>query len=158
MLFSQDENEEPEAQPFHYDRQIPPLPPVAEDLFDDQTRTILVVDSNPIIGNLIQRVLQKEQLRVIFANDTASGLASIEAYHPHLVLLSIQFARVDQYLLCRTIRKTRHLIRIPVIIFGMREDGTFDTMRGRLAGSTDFLSQPFKPHQIIQMIKKYLPA
>jgi len=158
MLFSQDESEEPEAQPSDYDHRNPPLPPVAQDLFDDQTRTILVVDLNPIIGGSIQHVLQKEHFCVIFANDTASGLASIEAHHPSLILLSSQLERVDQYLLCRTIRKKPQLVRLPVIILGTRENATFDAMRGRLAGSTDFLGQPFKPHQVIQMIKKYLPA
>jgi twitching motility two-component system response regulator PilG len=156
VIFPQDENEEPAAQPSPSGPRNP-LPPIAQDLVAKQARTVLVVDQSSAERDLIQRVLQEEHFHVIFANDTRSGLASIATHHPHLILLSIQLARVDGYHLCRMIRKKPHLARLPVIIFGVQKNPPFDVMRGRLAGATDFLSKPFDSHQLVQMVKKYLP-
>lgn len=157
MIFPQDENEEPVAQPSPSGPRNP-HPPIAQDLAAKQTRTVLVVDPSPAERDLIQRILQEEHFHVIFANDTRSALASIATHHPHLILLSIQLARVDGYHLCRMIRKQPHLARIPVIILGVQKNPSFDVMRGRLAGATDFLSKPFDSLLLVQMIKKYLPG
>jgi two-component system chemotaxis response regulator CheY len=171
MIFPQDENEEPTPQLSSSGQRNPPLPPVALDLFAAQTRTILVVDPSPTVRDLIQSILQKEHLHVIFANDTSSALASIAAHHPHLVLLSSQLPRADGYHLCRMIRQRPHLARLPVILLGEREASSsyarrgrlaepthFLTIKGRLAGATDFLIMPFDSHQLVQMVNKYLPA
>ncbi|GHO99275.1 hypothetical protein KSF_093230 [Reticulibacter mediterranei] len=155
MLFSQDESEKPASQSSDYDHRSPP--PVAQDLFAAPRRTVLVVDLNPIMKDLIQEILQSEHFHVLFARDTESGLVSIAAHHPQLILLSNHFRRVDGYRLCRMIRQTRHLARLPVILFGKQENTPISAMRGRLAGSTDFLSMPFASQELVQMIKKYLP-
>jgi len=142
------------------------------DLFAAQTRTVLVVDPSPTERDLIQSILQKEHFHIIFADDTSSILASIAAYHPHLILLSIhQLAHVDGYHICQIIRKQPHLTRLPVILFGKPKApssyvsisglaGPTDLLiaRGRLAGSTDFLVKPFDTHQLVQMVKKHIPA
>ncbi len=156
MLFPQDESEE--AQPLYYKQRNPPSPPVTLDLFETKTRTVLVIEKDSSVRDWIQYILQTEQLRVIFANDTSSGLESIKVHSPHLILLSVQLARVDHYLLCRLIRKNPDLARLPVIILGERVNSPVDVVRGRLYGSTDFLSKPSDSQQLVQMVKKYLPA
>lgn len=158
MLFPQDENEESVAQPAYDDHRNSPPPSIMQDLSTASTRTILVVDPSPTVRDLIQSTLQKECLHVIFANDDASVFASIAAYHPQLILISIQLERSDGYHLCQVIRKQLHLTELPLILLGHRGGSKFDAMRARLAGSVDFLIKPLDTCQLVQVVKKHLPA
>ena len=158
MTFPQDASEEPATQPSFSGHRNPPPPRVALDFFfaEQTTRTVLVVDDSPTVRKIVQMALQREHIRVITASDGLSALTSVADEMPAVILLDIQLPRMDGYHICQIIRKNLQFRQIPIIMLSGK-DGLFDKMRGRLAGSTDFLMKPFDSQQLVQTVKKYLP-
>ncbi len=106
--------------------------------------TVLVVDDSPTVRKIVQMTLQREHIRVITASDGLSAL------------LDIQLPRgLDGYHICQIIRKNLQFRQIPIIMLSGK-DGLFDKMRGRLAGSTEYLTKPFDSAELVQTVKKHL--
>lgn len=119
------------------------------------TPTVLVVDDSPTVRKVVQMTLQREHIRVITASDALSALTAVADEMPALILLDIQLPRMDGYNICQIIRKHMQFRSIPIIMLSGK-DGLFDKMRGRLAGSTEYLTKPFDSAELVQTVKKYL--
>jgi twitching motility two-component system response regulator PilG len=117
--------------------------------------TVLVVDDSPTVRKIVQMTLQRENIRVIAAGDGLSALSSVADEMPALILLDVQLPRMDGYQICQIIRKTLQFRQIPIIMLSGK-DGLFDKMRGRLAGSTEYITKPFDSAELIQTVKKHL--
>jgi len=99
--------------------------------------------------------LQREHIRVITAADGLSALSAVADEMPALILLDIQLPRMDGYSICQIIRKNLQFREIPIIMLSGK-DGLFDKIRGRLAGSTEYLTKPFDSEELVQTVRKYL--
>ncbi|MBE3560667.1 MAG: response regulator [Ktedonobacteraceae bacterium] len=121
----------------------------------NQQPTVLVVDDSPTVRKIVQMTLQRENIRVITASDGLSALTSVADEMPALILLDIQLPRMDGYHICQIIRKNLQFRQIPIIMLSGK-DGFFDKMRGRLAGSTEYLTKPFDSAELVQAVKKHL--
>src|SRR5581483_3585554 len=118
--------------------------------------TVLVVDDSPTVRKVVQMTLQREHIRVITAADGLSALTSVADEMPAVILLDIQLPRgLDGYHICQIIRKNLQFRQIPIIMLSGK-DGLFDKMRGRLAGSTEYLTKPFDSAELIQNVKKHI--
>ena len=117
--------------------------------------TVLVVDDSPTVRKIVQMTLQRERIRVITAGDGLSALTSVADEMPALILLDIQLPRMDGYHICQIIRKNLQFRTIPIIMLSGK-DGLFDKMRGRLAGSTEYLTKPFDSAELVRTVKKHL--
>lgn len=117
--------------------------------------TVLVVDDSPTVRKVVQMTLQREHIRVITASDALSALTAVADEMPALILLDIQLPRMDGYNICQIIRKHMQFRSIPIVMLSGK-DGLFDKMRGRLAGSTEYLTKPFDSAELVQTVKKYL--
>jgi twitching motility two-component system response regulator PilG len=117
--------------------------------------TVLVVDDSPTVRKIVQMTLQRENIRVITVGDGLSALTSVADEMPSLILLDIQLPRMDGYQICQIIRKHLQFRQIPIIMLSGK-DGLFDKMRGRLAGSTEYLTKPFDSAELIRTVKKHL--
>ena len=118
-------------------------------------RTILVVDDSPTVRKLISGKLEKSGHHVVCANDGVEGLAMIEEQIPDLVLLDIAMPRMDGYEVCRQIRSNPVAKDIPVVMISGK-DGFFDKVRGRMAGSTGYITKPFGPETLMKALDTYL--
>lgn len=117
--------------------------------------TVLVVDDSPTVRKIVQMTLQREHIRVITASDGLSALTSVADEMPALILLDIQLPRMNGYDICQIIRKNLQFRQIPIIMLSGK-DGLFDKMRGRLSGSTEYLTKPFDTAELVQTVKKHL--
>jgi twitching motility two-component system response regulator PilG len=63
--------------------------------------------------------------------------------------------RMDGYNICRIIRDKMEFRHIPIIMLSGK-DGLFDKVRGRLAGSSEYLTKPFDSVELVQSVKKHL--
>jgi len=117
--------------------------------------TVLVVDDSPTVRKIVQMTLQREHIRVITAGDGLSALTCVADEMPAVILLDIQLPRMDGYHICQIIRKNLQFRQIPIIMLSGK-DGLFDKMRGRLAGSTEYLTKPFEAGELVQTVKKHL--
>ena len=120
-----------------------------------QSRTILVVDDSPTVRKLISGKLEKCGHSVLSAVDGMDALAKINEVIPDLILLDITMPRLDGYQVCKLIRNNEMTKDIPVVMISGK-DGFFDKVRGRMAGSTGYITKPFGPDTLMKTIETYL--
>jgi twitching motility two-component system response regulator PilG len=118
---------------------------------------VLVVDDSPTVRKIVQLTLQREHMQVLTAADGLSALAAVADASPDLILLDIMLPRMDGYNICQVIRKNLAYRDLPIIMLSGK-DGLFDKMRGRLAGSSDYITKPFDSNDLVHTVKRYLSA
>ena len=118
-------------------------------------RTILVVDDSATVRKLISGKLEKSGHIVVCAEDGVEGMARIAEQIPDLVLLDITMPRMDGYEVCRQIRANPASKDVPVVMISGK-DGFFDKVRGRMAGTTGYVTKPFGPETLMKALETYL--
>ena len=118
-------------------------------------KTILVVDDSATVRKLISGKLEKQGHAVICAVDGVEGLEKMEERLPDLVLLDITMPRMDGYEVCKQIRANPAAKDIPVVMISGK-DGFFDKVRGRMAGTTAYITKPFGPETLMKALETYL--
>jgi twitching motility two-component system response regulator PilG len=118
-------------------------------------KVILVVDDSPTVRKIVKVTLTKMGYRVVMAEDGLEALTKIEDEKPDLILLDIIMPHLDGYQLCSLIKKKPHYKHIPVVMLSGK-DGFFDKVRGRLAGSTGYITKPFQPDVLTETVEKNL--
>jgi twitching motility two-component system response regulator PilG len=116
---------------------------------------VLVVDDSPTVRKIVQLTLQREHIRVVTAGDGLSALAAVADEQPDLILLDIMLPRMDGYNICQVVRKNMAYRDMPIIMLSGK-DGIFDKMRGKLAGSTEYMTKPFDSAELVQTVKRHL--
>lgn len=89
------------------------------------------------------------------AKDGLEALAKINEQLPDLIFLDITMPRMDGYQLCKIIRNNEQTSKIPVVMLSAK-DGFFDKVKGRMAGSSDYITKPFDAETLIKAIRKHL--
>lgn len=118
-------------------------------------QVVLVVDDSPTVRKIVQITLQRENIRVVTAGDGLSALAAVSDTQPDLILLDIVLPRMDGYNICHLVRNNPEYRDLPIIMLSGK-DGIFDKMRGRLAGSTEYITKPFDSSELVQAVRRYL--
>jgi len=118
---------------------------------------VLVVDDSPTVRKIVQLTLQRERIRVVTAGDGLTALAAVADEQPDLILLDIMLPRMDGYNICQVIRKNMAYRDLPIIMLSGK-DGLFDKMRGKLVGSTEYMTKPFDSVELAQTVKRYLES
>lgn len=114
--------------------------------------TILVVDDEENIVNIIEYNLKKEGYKVIKAYDGEEGLAVALAKSPDLVILDIMMPKMDGYEVCRRLRAKSD---VPIIMLTARADEV-DTVLGLEMGADDYVTKPFKTRELLARVKANL--
>lgn len=117
--------------------------------------TIMVVDDSPTVRKLISGKLEKCGHTVVAAVDGMDALAKINEVIPNLILLDITMPRLDGYQVCKLIRNNEVTKDIPIVMISGK-DGFFDKVRGRMAGSSGYITKPFGPDTLMKTIESYL--
>src|SRR5918911_4597103 len=115
--------------------------------------TVLVVDDEPIVRDVVTRSLGRDGPGILTADtgDAARGL--IEGEEPHLVVLDVMLpGDTDGLALCRWIRSTSDL---PVILLTARGDEA-DRIVGVELGADDYVTKPFSPRELASRVKTVL--
>jgi twitching motility two-component system response regulator PilG len=118
-------------------------------------KTILVVDDSATVRKLISSKLEKSGHTVVCAEDGVEALERLGDGLPDLVLLDISMPRMDGYEVCKQIRNIPAARDLPVIMISGK-DGFFDKVRGRMAGSTGYVTKPFGPETLMKALETYL--
>ncbi len=118
-------------------------------------KSILVVDDSPTVRKLIAGKLEKCGHEVICANDGVEAMERLENYVPDLVLLDITMPRMDGYQVCKNIRSNSATKDVTVVMISGK-DGFFDKVRGRMAGTTGYITKPFGPETLMKAVEMYL--
>ncbi len=114
--------------------------------------TILVVDDEKPIVDILQYNLEKEGYRVITAYDGDEALQQVESELPDLILLDIMLPGKDGFTVCREIRQNKD---IPIIMLTAKELEV-DKVLGLELGADDYVTKPFSAREIIARVKAIL--
>src|SRR4051794_31300187 len=114
--------------------------------------TVLVVDDEPIVRDVVVRYLRREGFDTLEAGDGDTARALIADARPELVVLDLMLPGTDGLTLCRWIRTQGDL---PVIMLTARGE-TADRIVGLEVGADDYLSKPFSAQELVMRVKAVL--
>jgi DNA-binding response OmpR family regulator len=114
--------------------------------------TVLVVDDEPIVREVVVRYLSREGHETLEAADGPAARAAIEASDPDLVVLDVMLPGTDGLELCRWIRSTSEL---PVIMLTARGEEA-DRIVGLELGADDYVTKPFSPRELAARVRTVL--
>jgi DNA-binding response OmpR family regulator len=115
-------------------------------------RTIVVIEDDPSISDLLDLYLRQSGFRVLQAGTGLRGLELIEQQRPALVVLDIGLPDIDGFEVCRRIRARS---TVPVLFLTAR-DGEIDRVLGLELGADDYVTKPFSPREIVARVKAIL--
>jgi len=114
--------------------------------------TILVVDDEPIVRDVVVRYLQREGFRTLEAGSGDEAQRLLEAELPALIVLDVMLPGIDGLELCRTIRSRSDL---PIVMLTARGEET-DRIVGLELGADDYLTKPFSPRELAVRVRNLL--
>jgi two-component system alkaline phosphatase synthesis response regulator PhoP len=116
--------------------------------------TILVVDDENDILELLRYNLEKEGYRVLTAHNGKEGLR-LAARHPNLVILDVMMPEMDGWEVCKSLRANPALVDIPVIFLTAR-DSEVDEVLGLELGADDYITKPVRVRTLVARVKRAL--
>ncbi len=123
-----------------------------KDPFDQRDMTILVVDDEARLRDVVRMNLEMEHYTVL---EAANGLEALEQLRdglPDLVVLDVQMPEMDGF---ETLRHIREVSTVPVIMLTVLQTEQ-DKIRGLDLGADDYLAKPFSPRELLSRIRALL--
>ena len=114
--------------------------------------TILIVDDEKEIRNLISIYLKNEGFHVLEACDGEEGLQLVKMHKVHLIVLDLMMPKVDGIKMCM---KVREIAEMPIIMLTAKSQD-MDKISGLTIGADDYVTKPFNPLELIARIKSQL--
>ena len=114
--------------------------------------TVLVVDDEPIVREVVVRYLEREGYATLEAGDGTTARAMLEEQTADLVVLDVMLPGIDGLELCRWIR-TRSAL--PVILLTARGEEA-DRIVGLDLGADDYVTKPFSPRELAARVRTVL--
>ncbi|MGQ0645162.1 MAG: response regulator [Elusimicrobiota bacterium] len=117
--------------------------------------TVLVVDDDQQIQDLLKMLLEKEHYRVETASDGEAALASARARPPDLILLDVLLPRVHGYEVCDRLRQDPATCLIPIIMVTSLT-ALKDRVTGIKLGADEYITKPFEPLELLARVERLL--
>ena len=114
--------------------------------------SVLIVEDDPNIRELLQLYLEKDGYAVTLASDGGQGLSKFRAIKPDLVLLDVMMPVMDGWEVCKAIRAEGNT---PVIMLTAKGE-TDDKVMGLKAGADDYVTKPFEMKELLARIEAVL--
>lgn len=114
--------------------------------------SVLVVDDDVNICELIRLYLEKEGFEVLAVHNGKSAMDVFVDSAPNIVILDIMLPGMDGWQVCREIRK---ISNIPIIMLTAKGE-TFDKVLGLELGADDYIVKPFDPKELVARVKAVL--
>ncbi len=114
--------------------------------------SVLVVEDDKNIRDLLQMYLEKEGYAVTVAGDGGEALKKFHAIHPDLVLLDVMMPVMDGWAVCKNIRAES---KTPVIMLTAKSE-TDDKVAGLKSGADDYITKPFEMKEVLARIEAVL--
>ena len=115
-------------------------------------QTVLIVDDEANICELIRLYVEKEGYKAVIANDGQQAIEKFKTLAPDLVLLDVMLPVKDGWQVCREIRA---IDNTPIIMLTAKGE-TFDKVLGLELGADDYMVKPFEPKELMARIKAVL--
>ncbi|MGH0795359.1 response regulator transcription factor [Bacillus mycoides] len=117
-------------------------------------RTILIVEDEDILREIMKDYLLNEGYNVLEAIDGKEALSIFEEHEVHLIILDIMLPELDGWAVCRRIRKKSN---VPIIMLTARVDED-DTLLGFEMGADDYVTKPYSPPILLARAKRLIES
>ncbi|GAC1397991.1 MAG: hypothetical protein NVS4B12_22530 [Ktedonobacteraceae bacterium] len=121
------------------------------------TPAILIVENEASNRILIERVLSTRGYRCISATNGQEALDLLDHEQVDLILTDLSMPVLDGYRTTQLIRSRPHLANVPIVAvtaFALSDEGE----AAKRIGCTEYLTKPFKPRQLLELVARLLPA
>jgi len=116
-------------------------------------QTILVVDDEPQIVEVVQDYLKQVGFRVLAARDGQTALTLARHDRPDLIILDLMLpGGMDGLDVCRRLRQDPALTNVPIIMLTARTEET-DRLIGLELGADDYVTKPFSPREVVARVR-----
>ncbi|MGA2489142.1 MAG: response regulator transcription factor [Anaerolineales bacterium] len=112
-------------------------------------KTILVVDDEPKIVQLVRDYLERAGFRVLTAPNGKTALALAHSERPDLIILDLGLPEIDGLDVTRTLRKDSN---VPILMLTARSEET-DKLVGLELGADDYITKPFSPKELVARVR-----
>jgi DNA-binding response OmpR family regulator len=115
---------------------------------------VLVVDDEPSMRVMLERLLERADCEVACAADGADGLTRLAAGGVDLVLLDLMLPQIDGLEFCRRARQQEQVRHIPIIMVTGSVNAA-DRAAGFAAGADDYLLKPFRTQALVDRVRTW---
>jgi twitching motility two-component system response regulator PilG len=130
----------------------------AQDFTSIRGTRVMVIDDSNTIRRSAEIFLKQAGCEVILANDGFEALAKVADHQPAIIFCDILMPRLDGYQTCALIKRSPRFSSTPVVMLSSK-DGLFDRARGRMVGSSEYLTKPFTKDSLLAAVLQYsVPA
>ena len=123
-----------------------------EDNYEYEKKTILIVDDEQKIVDLLVHNLKREGYNTIEANDGVTAVEIAKEQRPDLILLDIMLPRLDGLSVCK---KIKNIYNVPILMVTAKDD-ELDKIVGLELGADDYITKPFSVRELIARVKANL--
>lgn len=119
--------------------------------------TVLIVDDEPNVVQLVRMTLEDSRVHVLDASDGTTALVRAVDSRPNLILLDVDLPDVSGLDVCRRLKQEERLAdtKIVMLTAAAQQD---DVARGLAAGADLYLTKPFSPVRLLALVEQLLPA
>ena len=114
--------------------------------------TVLLVEDEPSVGELVRGYLTRDGYRVIWVRSGDDALVELDRHQVRLVLLDIGLPGKDGFDVCRDIRARS---QVPIVMLTARDEEP-DRIVGLEVGADDYVTKPFSPRELVARMKAVL--
>jgi PAS domain S-box-containing protein len=115
--------------------------------------TVLVIDDEPAVRDLMSRSLGSEGIRIVTAADGEEGLRKAHELHPDLIFLDVMMPKMDGWAVLTALKADADLMRIPVVMLTI----VTNKEMGYVLGASEYLTKPIDRDRLADVIDKYRP-
>ena len=123
-----------------------------ENVIDKDKKTILIVDDEQPIVDILVYNLEKEGYNTIYANDGITAVDMALEQKPDLILLDIMLPKMDGLAVCKRIRNS---LNVPILMLTAKDE-EIDKILGLELGADDYVTKPFSVRELMARIKANL--
>ena len=116
---------------------------------NQNAKTILIIDDDPTVSELIKRQLTKDAYNVVIANNGKEGIELARKIKPNLITLDILMPEMDGWSVLRTLKADPEVSKIPVVMASILDEKN----KGFSLGAADFVSKPIEKDRLINSIQ-----
>ncbi len=117
--------------------------------------TLLVIEDDPDIVELVRYNLEREGLQVLVSGDGDRGLTEAARLQPDLIVLDLMLPGLDGLEVCRRLRALDGTRGIPVLVLTAKGEEA-DIVVGLEMGADDYLTKPFSPRELVARVRALL--
>ncbi len=125
---------------------------IVEEEIEKDIKTILIVDDEPPIRDILVYNLEKEGYKTIEASDGVTAVNIALEQSPDLILLDIMLPKLDGLSVCKRIKNS---LNVPILMLTAK-DGEIDKILGLELGADDYITKPFSVRELVARVKANL--